>query len=340
MTEFKELKIDEELRNLLPPLSTEEYKGLEKSILENGFDRTKPIATWKGYIADGHNRYSVCQKHKIPFVSFELASTIATKADVIKWMLDGQLNRRNLSPAQRVTIAKKYEDSIRAVAKENMSKGGQATPTRVVRPNQPCEPTITKNEIAKIAQVSPATVARYDVVMKSDEEDLKEQMKKSDITINKAYDEVKKREKARKKVEVPVKVEDISITPEESESSSLDDIYNNYLSMLKKENAGAKFKDDGSIEAQIVKGVKADKLAINSMESVQEQIKLSIALIQRTIKDQISVIKEVYSTVLQSQHEDKTKNKSVINVDNAISRMCEMQDYIINNNNKVLEDLI
>lgn len=67
-----------------------------------------------------------------------------------------------------------------------MSKGGQATPTRVVPRNQPCEPTITKNEIAKIAQVSPATVARYDVVMKSDEEDLKEQMKKSDITIRKA----------------------------------------------------------------------------------------------------------------------------------------------------------
>lgn len=45
---------------------------------------------------------------------------------------------------------------------------------------------ITNEEIAKIAQVSPATVARYDVVMKSDEDDLKEQMKKSDITIRKA----------------------------------------------------------------------------------------------------------------------------------------------------------
>ena len=189
MTEFKELKIDEELKNLLPPLSTEEYKGLEKSILENGFDRTKPIATWKGYIADGHNRYSVCQKHKIPFVSFELASTIATKADVIKWMLDGQLNRRNLSPAQRVTIAKKYEDSIRAVAKENMSKGGGDKKSGFIQGQNPIlqeNKIITNEEIAKIAQVSPATVARYDVVMKSDEDDLKEQMKKSDITIRKA----------------------------------------------------------------------------------------------------------------------------------------------------------
>ena len=45
----------------IPPLTDEEYKRLEKNILENGFDKNFPIMEWHGYIADGHNRYSICQ---------------------------------------------------------------------------------------------------------------------------------------------------------------------------------------------------------------------------------------------------------------------------------------
>ena len=323
LTEFKELKIDEELRNLLPPLSTEEYEGLEKSILENGFDRTKPIATWKGYIADGHNRYSVCQKHKIPFISFELASTIATKADVIKWMLDGQLNRRNLSPAQRVAIAKKYEDSIRAVAKERQAEyfGNQYSDIEKVdsySTELKSTPMITQNEIAKIAQVSPATVARYDVVMKSDEEDLKEQMKKSDITIRKAYDEVKKREKARKKIEVPVIAEYTPLTPEESEA-----VYQRYRKQIEEANAGARFKDDGSPEAQAVKAVKAIKSPIIIDDLVVQA--------QDCFAELIDIVEEKASTfvaVAENISEDTSR------IDSMLSALNEIKKYIT----KIMED--
>ena len=72
--------------------------------------------------------------------------------------------------------------SIRAVAKENMSKGGYVGGKGISARITPLISSVTQNEIAKIAQVSPATVARYDVVMKSDEEDLKEQMKKSELS--------------------------------------------------------------------------------------------------------------------------------------------------------------
>ena len=326
MTEFKELKIDEELKNLLPPLSTEEYEGLEKSILENGFDRTKPIATWKGYIADGHNRYSVCQKHKIPFVSFELASTIATKADVIKWMLDGQLNRRNLSPAQRVAIAKKYEDSIRAVAKERQAEslakyhGNQhESIDEVCSSLEPdTTPVITKNEIAKIAQVSPATVARYDVVMKSGEEDLKEQMKKSDITIRKAYDEVKKREKARKHIEVPVIPEYKPCTSEESE-----EIYQWYRKQIEEANAGARFKDDGSPAAQAIKEVKADKPPI-VIDDIVVQTKDFFAELIDIIEDR----KSTFIALAKNISEDTSR------IDSMLSALDTIKKYIT----KIMED--
>lgn len=45
---MKELKIDPELRDLLPPLTDDEYKQLEKNIVENGFDKNFPIMEWNG----------------------------------------------------------------------------------------------------------------------------------------------------------------------------------------------------------------------------------------------------------------------------------------------------
>lgn len=103
---MKELKIDPELKNLLPPLTHEEYKKLEKNIKDNGFDRNFPIMEWNGYIADGHNRYSICRKHNIEPVIGTLAYD--TKEEVMEWMLDIQLGRRNLSPIQRIAVAEKY----------------------------------------------------------------------------------------------------------------------------------------------------------------------------------------------------------------------------------------
>lgn len=88
MQELKKFKIDPELKDLLPPLTNEEKKQLEKSILENGYIGI-PIFTWNDYIVDGHNRYEICWKHNIPFDSTAL--TFDTKEEIIEWMLDIQL---------------------------------------------------------------------------------------------------------------------------------------------------------------------------------------------------------------------------------------------------------
>lgn len=114
---MRELKIDPELKDLLPPLTDEEYKQLEKNILENGFDRNFPIMEWHGYIADGHNRYSICKKHNIEPVIGTIAYD--TKEEVMEWMLDIQLGRRNLSPIQRIAVAEKYRPIYEKKAKEN-----------------------------------------------------------------------------------------------------------------------------------------------------------------------------------------------------------------------------
>ena len=49
----RELIIDPEFKELIPPLTAEEYSGLEQSIIAEGC--REPIITWDNIIIDGHN---------------------------------------------------------------------------------------------------------------------------------------------------------------------------------------------------------------------------------------------------------------------------------------------
>ena len=59
------LRIDHEFKELIPPLSNDEYEGLRDSILEEGC--RNPIIVHDGVIIDGHNRYDICQLFNVPF---------------------------------------------------------------------------------------------------------------------------------------------------------------------------------------------------------------------------------------------------------------------------------
>lgn len=48
-----------------------------------------------------------------------------TKEEVMEWMLDIQLGRRNLSPIQRIAVAEKYRPIYEKQAKENLKEGGR-----------------------------------------------------------------------------------------------------------------------------------------------------------------------------------------------------------------------
>lgn len=90
------IRIDEEFKGLLAPLSSEQYDGLEADILAKGC--LDAIKLWNGTIIDGHNRYSICTKHDLSFRTEELA--FDTRDDVIEWIIRHQLNRRNQTPEQ------------------------------------------------------------------------------------------------------------------------------------------------------------------------------------------------------------------------------------------------
>lgn len=201
---MKDLMIDPELKDLLPPLTDEEYKRLEKNILENGFDKNFPIMEWHGYIADGHNRYSICQKHNIEPVIGTLAYD--TKEEVMQWMLDIQLGRRNLIPIQRIAVAEKYRPIYERQAKERQAeyhgnqydkKSGLTGNLPQVQNSKERNPT-TDKILSGIAGVSEKTYRMGAKVLKSDNEDIKQRVLSGEISISAGYKELMQSKKEEK----------------------------------------------------------------------------------------------------------------------------------------------
>ena len=97
---LKEIVISNYLRDLIIPLSTEEFAQLESNILAEGC--REALILWDNgnelILVDGHNRHKICQKHGIPYETKTLP--FETREEVAVWMLNNQLGRRNLNPDQ------------------------------------------------------------------------------------------------------------------------------------------------------------------------------------------------------------------------------------------------
>lgn len=107
MTEHQihELKINKSYICLIPAISSEELKELEQSLKYNGCHT--PLYVWKGFILDGHKRYEICTRLKIPFKLHYLH--FKTNEEAIIWVCINQLKRENLvDGARRYLIGKRF----------------------------------------------------------------------------------------------------------------------------------------------------------------------------------------------------------------------------------------
>ncbi len=95
------IKILPELKNLIPPLTEEEFGQLRLNILAEGCKDTLVVAKLEDnyVLVDGHNRYKICAENKI-FFKVELKDF--QNIDAIKeWMILNQLGKRNLTDLQK-----------------------------------------------------------------------------------------------------------------------------------------------------------------------------------------------------------------------------------------------
>ena len=101
------LKIDPEFQSQIPPLTDDEFKQLEENILKEG-KLLSPLIVWNNTLVDGHNRYTILQKH--PEICFStMPLRFANREEALAWICKNQLGRRNLTPEQKkFLIGKQY----------------------------------------------------------------------------------------------------------------------------------------------------------------------------------------------------------------------------------------
>ena len=158
--------IDEEFRDLIPPLTEEEREQLETNLLGDGV--RDPLVTWNGILIDGHNRYEIAQKYGLDFKVVEMEFGSRDEAKI--WVVYNQLGRRNLSDWARTKASLKLKPAIQG-----------KTPD-------------ARGDIAELAGVSTNTVHRVGYLMEHADEETLEALDNGEISINKAFTETKPKE--------------------------------------------------------------------------------------------------------------------------------------------------
>ena len=116
---MENLRINEQLRKWITPLTNDEYSNLEKSILAEGC--RDALLVWGDTIIDGHNRFEICSRHGIKFITKEMR--FENIEDVKDWIDFNQLSRRNLTDSQReLIIGRRYN---REKKKQGAPEGNQ-----------------------------------------------------------------------------------------------------------------------------------------------------------------------------------------------------------------------
>ena len=179
------MKIDQEFKSLISPLTNEEYEQLEQNIINEGC--RDALVTWNDTIIDGHNRYTICTKNNISFKT--VSKEFENREEVIVWIIKNQFGRRNLLPIERSKLALRLEDVISRKNKEKQ-RGGQGGV--LLMENSPQANTMTtRDEIAKLAGVSTNTIARVKVIEREASPEQKEELTKGIKTINKVFNEIR-----------------------------------------------------------------------------------------------------------------------------------------------------
>lgn len=178
--------INKELRDLIPPLSEEEYQQLEENIVAEGI--RDPLVVWRqpdgrDMLIDGHNRWSISAHHA--GIRFETVNKDFADMDEAKlWIIRNQFGRRNLTGFERAELALKMKPLIANKAKENQG-------TRTDISQKSVKSHDTQKELASIAGVSHDTIHKVEAIKNSGDKELIRQVRDGETTINKAYQVIK-----------------------------------------------------------------------------------------------------------------------------------------------------
>ena len=197
--------IDNEFRTLIPPLTKEEFDQLEANCLENGIQDS--LKVWNGVLVDGHNRHEIAQKHGLEFKTEEMEFT--SRGDAKLWIIRNQLGRRNLDKWQRFDLAKSLEEIEKRKAKERQ---GTRTDLNIVE-NFP--QSKTRDVMGEKIGVSGKTYGKMKAIDESNNEEVKRKVRNREMSIDKAYREVKGLPHKNPQPQTEVREVEITVTNED-----------------------------------------------------------------------------------------------------------------------------
>ena len=116
------ITIDKEFKDLIPPLTAEEYAQLEENCVREGI--RDPLTIWETpsgnrILVDGHNRFEIAAKHGLTWT--ENIMHFDLREDVMAWIIRNQFGRRNLSAYDSSLLALKLKPMIAKEAKKKQS---------------------------------------------------------------------------------------------------------------------------------------------------------------------------------------------------------------------------
>ncbi len=112
----------------------------------------------------------------------------------MKWMLDIQLGRRNLSPIQRIKVTEKYRPIYEKQAAINKSLNGgdkKSVSQNSSTPISQEDKIDVRAKLAETAGVSTDTYSKGKKILDSDNETLKQEVLSGEKSINAGYIELK-----------------------------------------------------------------------------------------------------------------------------------------------------
>ena len=236
-------QIKQPFKDMIPPLTSEEYAQLEENVLRDGI--IDPIILWGDILMDGHNRYRIAQEHDLDFETVQIDLEDETEAEA--WIIKHQLGRRNVSAFDRGKLALRLKPKIAEKAKNRQREyyGNQhdgLSPTLVEVQKEPID---TQEELASIAGVSKGTIHKVEKIVNSGSEKLQEAVENGDMSINQAYYTLKRKEKPKPKPKSQAAKERI----EEVKAKDVPTIQD--IQRMKKDKALADFYDANDLSQKI-----------------------------------------------------------------------------------------
>ena len=191
------LNIDSEFKELIPALSSEESEQLEKNILSEGI--REPIILWQNIIIDGHNRYKIAEKHSLKYETIPM--NFDSRDEVIDWMINNQLGRRNLSKETMSYLRGLQYTREKKKSEDNLKQNSTRTPT-----GQNVHSITTAEKLATQHNVDEKTIRRdedyskaVDTIVKNTSPKAKQKILNENIISNKDIKKISKLEPEKQK---------------------------------------------------------------------------------------------------------------------------------------------